>query len=301
MSAQKHNSDIWKGSLFIIMAACCYGMLGTFVKLAYQDGYGTAEVTISQFSIGFIVLLILTVFSKKATLFVNEKAVNKSRKSYIKLIISGTSLGFTSIFYYMAVRYIPVSLGIVLLIQAVWMSLVLEMLQKRKRPEIYKITAVCIIIFGTILATDVLHQYNQINWKGVGWGILAAISYTATMYSSNHIEVGFPTLKRSFLMVSGGLITVLLTFCVSLVNGFSFEIFFNWGILIALFGTILPPIFFSKGMPLIGIGLGAIFTSLEIPVSILFAHFLLDEYVSFSQWIGVCLVLVAAMLKNRNT
>lgn len=292
----KANSKIFKGSLLIILAACCYGMLGTFVKLAYRDGYNTAEVTISQFFLGFIVLFIFTIISRKSVAAV--KAPEENLKSCVKLIVAGTSLGFTSIFYYMAVKFIPVSICIVLLVQAVWMSLVVEMLQKQKQPEFSKIATVVIIIFGTLIATDVWHQYNQINWTGVCWGLLAALSYTATIYSSNNIELGFPSIKRSFLMVSGGFITVLLVFSSSLLQGFSFSILLNWGIVVALFGTILPPILFAKGMPLTGMGLGAIFTSLEIPVAILFAHLLLNEYVSVGQWLGVLLIIIAVILKN---
>ena len=51
-------------------------------------------------------------------------------------------------------------------------------------------------------------------------------------------------------------------------------------------------------MPLTGMGLGAIFTSLEIPVAILFAHLLLNEYVSVCQWVGVFLIIIAVILKN---
>lgn len=286
-----------KGSLFIIMAACCYGMLGTFVKLAYRDGYGTDEVTISQFSLGFITLLILSIAKKN-----NERAIaatnSKRIKSYIKVILAGSSLGLTSIFYYIAIQHVAVGVGIVLLVQAVWMSMIVEMIQKKEYPGFSKALAVVLILSGTIMATDALHQGSQVNWKGVAWGILAALSYTATMYSSNNVGLGFPALTRSFLMISGGFVVVLLTFFPSLNQGFSFGIFLSWGLPIALFGTILPPILFTKGMPLTGMGLGAIFISLEIPVSIVFACYVLNEPVGLTQWIGVCLILAAIVLKN---
>jgi hypothetical protein len=37
-------------------------------------------------------------------------------------MLAGTSLGMTSVFYYLTVKYIPVSIGIVLLMQTVWMG-----------------------------------------------------------------------------------------------------------------------------------------------------------------------------------
>jgi len=290
------KNSILKGSLLISLAACCYGMLGTFVKMAYLDGFNTAEVTVSQFTIGFISLLFISCYKRKPVSDLGQKEY--SGKSYIKMIAGGASLGLTSIFYYLAVRYISVSIGIILLVQAVWMSIVLEAFLSKKRPDGKKIVAVLIILIGTVFATDVMFQHDQLNWKGIAWGILAASSYTVTMYSSNNIGLQFPPLKRSFLMVTGGFIVVLLVFIPVLLNGFSLNIFLKWGLMVSLFGTVLPPILFTKGMPLTGMSLGAICTSLEIPVAILFAHFLLGEVVSPIQWAGVILILSAVVLIN---
>lgn len=290
------NNRVLKGSFLIAAAACCYGMLGSFVKMAYLDGFTTAEITISQFSIGFLGLLAIS-FNKRAKSReqVGEKT---SGKGCFKMVIAGISLGLTSIFYYFAVKYISVSLAIVLLLQAVWMSIVLESILNKIAPGILKIVAVFIILSGTVLATGVLHQHSSISWLGVGWGLLAAASYTATMYSSNHVQLQLPPLKRSFLMVTGGLIVVLLVFASALLHGFSLRIFLSWGLLVSMFGTILPPILFTRGMPLTGMGLGAMLTSLEVPVSIVFAHYLLGESINMLQWAGVVLILIAVILIN---
>jgi drug/metabolite transporter (DMT)-like permease len=292
--AMKNNKI--KGSLLIAMAACCYGILGTFVKMAYLHGYSTAEITLSQFSLGFLCLLILSFKSeKKADIPVKKKA---SGKSYFRMIAAGSSLGLTSICYYMAVKYIAVSVGIVLLLQAVWMGILLESIVRKKGPGTLRIIAVVVILMGTVLATGVLNSDSQINRTGIGWGLLAAAAYTATMYSSNNVEPELPPLKRSFLMVTGGFLVVLLVFFPTLLHGFSFKIFLSWGLLVSLFGTILPPILFAKGMPLTGIGLGAVLTSLEVPVSIVFAYYLLGESISTLQWSGVLLILMAVILIN---
>jgi drug/metabolite transporter (DMT)-like permease len=290
------SKNTLKGSFLIAAAACCYGVLGTFVKMAYSAGFTTAEITLSQFSLGFLSLLILNCISRHKTLKGHPQKTGK--KSTIRMIIAGTSLGFTSICYYMAVRYIAVSIGIILLLQAVWMSIVLEGLVHKKRPALFNIIAVIVIIGGTVLATGVLQRGNPINWPGVVWGLLSAVCYTATMYSSNHVEQGLPALKRSFLIVTGGFLLVLVIFFPELMHGISFKIFLSWGLLVSLFGTILPPILFAKGMPLTGMGLGAILTSLEVPVSILSARYWLGESVSTLQWSGVMLILTAIIMVN---
>ena len=289
------KNNVLKGSLFVFIGASSYGMLATFVIMAYRDGYSTAEVTISQFSLGVIGLFILTLFQKREP----QAAIKTpATKGIFKLILAGSSLGLTSVFYYLSVQYVPVSVAIVLLMQTVWMGVILEMIVHKKAPGLRKIAAVFIILTGTVLATNLLKQSVAINWTGFGWGILAAMSYTATMYSSNNIELRFAPLKRSLYMILGGLIIIVFIFHSSINQGFSYKIFMSWGLLLSLFGTIIPPLLFTKGMPLTGMGLGAIIATVEIPVSVLMANLLLKEPVNFWQWMGVTLILVAVALMN---
>jgi drug/metabolite transporter (DMT)-like permease len=289
------KNNVLKGSLFIALGASSYGMLATFVKMAYQEGFTTAQVTISQYIFGFIGLLILSLFRK-------GKAVSKPEtsglKSTFKLILAGSSLGLTSTFYYLSVQYVSVSVAIVLLMQTVWMGVIFEMAVHKKMPGLRKIISVFIILAGTLLATNLLQESVIINWKGFVFGLLAAMSYTATMYSSNNIALHFPPLKRSLFMILGGCIVVALIFHSSINLDFPFVILLRWGILLSLFGTILPPLLFTKGMPLTGMGLGAIVASVEIPVSIAIAYIALNEPVSFLQWTGVILILFAVVLMN---
>ncbi|HEY4336130.1 MAG TPA: DMT family transporter [Puia sp.] len=283
-----------KGSLLIVMGASCYGMLGTYVKMAYRAGFNTAEVTIAQFGLGFAGLFLLTLFRRP------EKRVagRSSIKSPIRLMIAGTSLGLTSIFYYLAVKYIAVSVAIVLLAQSVWMGVLLEAIVKKRMPGIRQLIPVLVIMIGTALATDLFHQSAGLNWKGLAFGIMGAFCYTATMYSANHLEIHIPPLKRSLYMILGGLILILLVFHGSIDRQFSYKIFAGWGLVVALFGTILPPLLFTRGMPLAGIGLGAILASIEIPISVIMANLLLNERVGPGQWIGVILILGAVVGMN---
>ena len=292
------KNNLFKGSIFVALGASSYGMLAAFVKMAYHEGFTTAEVTLSQYSMGFAGLFLLTLFRKQSPL---PQIKTPAIKSILKLVVAGTSLGITSISYYKAVQYIPVSVGIVLLMQAVWMSVVAEMIVHKKTPGWRKTSAVFIILAGTLLATNIFKQSVPVNWTGFGWGILAAVAYTATMYSSNHIELHLPPVKRSLYMILGGLILISLIFHSSINLRFSYKIFLHWGFLLSLFGTILPPLLFTRGLPLTGMGLGAIIATIEIPVSIVVARILVKEPVIFIQWIGVILILFAVVLMNIGT
>jgi drug/metabolite transporter (DMT)-like permease len=84
------------------------------------------------------------------------------------------------------------------------------------------------------------------------------------------------------------------------ITPFNFAIFLKWGIVLALFGTIIPPMLMNAGFPLTGIGLGSIVSALELPVSVLMAYFLLNEAVNGTQWFGITLIVLAIVIMNLN-
>ncbi len=311
------KKNILKGVLFVGIGASIYGMLATFVKLSYKDGFTTSEVTTAQFVLGFIGLLILNLFQTKTS----KKQLSKpSSKEIRMLMLAGTSMGFTSLFYYIAVQYINVSIAIVLLMQSVWFSVVVESFIARKFPNARKIIAVMIVLTGTILATNLINMQVKIDWHGIFWGLLAAASFTMTMFTSNTLATHLPVLRKSMTMLSGGAVVVLLflffaqigpmyfgglkSFYLNFtentehIRPFDYSIFWTYGFVLALFGTIIPPILFNVGFPKAGLGLGSIISSLELPVSVTMAFMLLGEEVIPVQWFGILLILFAIVLMN---
>jgi len=289
------DNSILKGSLLVGLGACSYGMLTTFVKMAYEDGYTSHEVTFSQMALGVVGLLLINLFVRRKQTDVTEVSRTRSK---LKLMAAGTTLGLTSTFYYLAVKYIPVSIGIVMLMQSVWMGVVLEAFMQRKRPSAKKIIAVIAILIGTLMATNVLNDSFVIDWRGIGWGFLAAMSYTGTIYCSNTVSLEMHSLKRSLWMMIGGFLIVSAISLPYLVVEYRMEILLNWGLVLALFGTILPPLLYTAGMPKIDVGLGAIISSIELPAAVLMAYFLLNEKVDLAQWLGIALILLAVVQMN---
>ncbi|RKR08546.1 threonine/homoserine efflux transporter RhtA [Flavobacterium sp. 90] len=291
------QNNVLKGVFLVAIGATTYGMLATFVKMAYSEGYTTAEVTTSQFILGIIGILLINAFQKVKH---KDKVVKASKKNIFSLMLAGTSLGMTSLFYYLAVKYIPVSIGIVLLMQTVWMGVLLEMILEKKLPSKQKVIAVIIVLIGTVLATNIIHNDIQLDWRGIAWGVLAAASFTTTMFTANSVATEISSAQRSLYMLLGGSIIVFSFAFATQVTPFNFEIFMKWGIILALFGTIIPPMLMTAGFPLTGIGLGSIVSALELPVSVMMAYFLLNEQVIFSQWVGIVLIILAIIIMNVN-
>ncbi|WP_396180618.1 EamA family transporter [Flavobacterium sp.] len=291
------RNNILKGVLLVALGATSYGMLATFVKLAYKDGFTTAEVTSSQFIYGILGLLLINLFQK---IFKKEKTKTATSKNVFQLMIAGTSLGMTSVFYYLCVRYIDVSIAIVLLMQTVWMGVLLEWFLDKKLPSKQKIISVIIVLLGTFLATK-LYEFNlKLDWKGVFWGILAAASFTTTMFTANKVAIEISSAGRSLYMLLGGGVIVFIFSAFTQVGALNFDIFKNYGLFLALFGTIIPPILLNAGFPKTGLGLGSIVASLELPVSVLMAFLILNEKVVIWQWSGIALIILAIVIMNLN-
>ena len=291
------KNSVLKGVFLVGLGATSYGMLATFVKIAYGEGFTTPEVTIAQFVYGITGMLLITMFQKSKK---GNDVAKASTKNISQLVLAGTSLGMTSIFYYLAVKYIPVSIAIVLLMQTVWMGVLFEMILEKKRPSTQKIISVLIVLFGTALATNLIQSKVALDWRGIALGLLAAASFTTTMFTANRVATHISSAQRSLYMLLGGAVIVT-GFAIATQNTpFNFEIFMKWGIILALFGTIIPPLLFNAGFPLTGIGLGSIVSALELPVSVLMAYFLLNEKVILLQWVGIVLIILAIVIMNVN-
>jgi drug/metabolite transporter (DMT)-like permease len=297
------NNSILKGVFLVGLGATSYGCLATFVKLAYHrkgmtgNLFTPAEVISSQFIIGIAVMLLINAYQKAKK---RDDVVKATTKNIWQLLIVGTSTGLTSIFYYLSVRYIDVSIAIVLLMQTVWMGVLLEMILDRKMPSPVKIGAVFIVLAGTALATNLINNETTLDWRGIVLGLLAAASFTTTMFAANKIALGVSSAQRSLYMLLGGGVMVLIFALATQTGPFNFDIFWKWGILLALFGTIIPPMLLNAGFPKTGIGLGSIVSSLELPVSVTMAYMLLHEKVNGVQWLGIVLILFAIVMMNVN-
>jgi drug/metabolite transporter (DMT)-like permease len=291
------KNSVLKGVFLVGLGATSYGMLATFVKIAYGEGFTTPEVTIAQFVYGITGMLLINMFQKAKK---GTDVVKASKKNITQLMLAGTSLGMTSIFYYLAVKYIPVSIAIVLLMQTVWMGVLFEMILERKRPSNQKIVSVVIVLMGTALATNLIQSKVELDWRGIALGLLAASSFTTTMFTANRVATNISSAQRSLYMLLGGAVIVTGFAIATQTTPFNFEIFMKWGIVLALFGTIIPPLLFNAGFPLTGIGLGSIVSALELPVSVLMAYFLLNENVTIIQWIGIILIIFAIVIMNVN-
>lgn len=270
--------------IFMVFAgACSFGILSTFVKLAYREGYSAAGISFSQAFTGFLVLFMLQL------LFSREKGF----KGALPVLLTGAAIGLTTFFYYVSVVYIPASLAIVLLMQCTWMGILLDWVLFKKRPGWVQGFVTLLILVGTVLANPAW----EASPKGVLYALLSAFCYAGFIVANSRIGQEMETLKKSSIIMMGSALTIFI------VNAHQLTVIehFDWGILkwalfLSLFGTIIPPVLFAKGIPKIGAGISAIVMTAELPVAVICSHIVLQEPVGWVQWVGVMVMLLAIVL-----
>lgn len=281
----------WNYALIVFLGGCCYGILSTFVKLAYAAGFSVAEVTGAQYLFGTLITWILVLFTRKYKV---------TRVQAIKLLLSGIPFGLTGIFYYQALQTINASLAIILLFQFVWIGTLFETIIYKKKPTLEKVIAIIILLFGSILAGGVsLEGGMNLSWQGAGWGLLSAFTFATFIFLSGSVGKNTAPLLKSGLLSAGGLFVVFLVFPpVYLVDIHTLIGVAPYGLLLGIFGAVLPPLLYSIGMPQIGPGLGTILTASELPVAVSMSALVLGEHVGMLQWIGVALILGGIAFSN---
>lgn len=281
----------WQYALIVFLGGCCYGVLSTFVKLAYAANYSVTVVTGCQYLFGVLLTWGLVLFTKKQKITLNQT---------FKLLLSGIPFGLTGVFYYQALQTLNASLAIIFLFQFVWIGTLFEWIFNKKKPTKGKITSIGILIIGSLLAAGLLTKSEAVlSLHGSAWGLLSALTFTTFIFLSSSVGKDTPPVMKSAFLSTGGLIVVLLVYPPMFL--FDLPVLMGvapYGLLLGLFGVALPPLLFSIGMPHIGPGLGTILTASELPVAVTLSALILVEYVSFSQWVGVVIILIGIVSSN---
>ncbi|WP_437922017.1 EamA family transporter [Sphingobacterium sp. LRF_L2] len=288
----------FKAIIAVFLGAASFGILSTFVKKAYEQGFSLGEVTAVQAFFGMIMLWITILFLRIFKRSYFSKYTSKTPRWTI--ILSGISTGAVSVLYYKCVQLVPASLAIVLLMQYIWIGQLIEVIFFKEKPSKKNMIGIFVILLATVAATGLLeHEMKSIDSIGICYGLLAATAYALFIIVNGRVGNDHPPLQKSAFMITGACIFVFLLFQpFSLFELGTLKNLFSYGLLLSLFGTVLPPVLFAYGMPKIGVALGSILSAVELPVAVCMSFFVLHEVVTPLQFIGVGCILATVVFLN---
>lgn len=282
----------WVYPLLIVIAASCYGILSTIVKLAIRDGYTAAEAITSQYFLGFVIVLLLYIIVRHEI---------PKFGGGMTLVLAGLFTATTGTVYGQAIQYMPASLAVVMLFQFTWIGMLFDCIAKKRLPERVEVISLLFLLSGTILAAGVMDaDISEIPWQGWIWGFASAVSFSSfVMINSRQVE-GMNTETRLLFTSFFAAIAIFFLQTPEIVwNGTLFgDTLWMYGLILGLFGIVIPIYLFSIAVPKVGTAMTSILSAMELPVAITASVIMLSEHLTLLQLVGIGIILLGMMFPS---
>lgn len=278
--------------LLIIIGASSYGILSTIIKVAMGYGFTSDEAVTSQYIVGFLLALILFIFTQRSLPRINKKG-------FLIILFAGIFTGSTGIVYGKSLQYIPASLAVVLLFQFTWVGMFIDCVIRKRWPTKPEIAALFLLIIGTVFAAGVIDvDLSNVPWQGWAFGLSSAVTFAIFLQINSKQVEGISTIGRTLFTSFFALIVISIFLSPEIIwNGILIrEGLWKFGLALGFFGTILPILLLAIAVPKVGGGIASILSAMELPVAIIASVVVLKEQLTLLQVIGVILVLIGTVL-----
>ena len=280
----------WIGTIQIITAAICWGTLGIFSTYLNQLGFSGWQITILR--VVTAALLILVMLPK-----LWPKLLKLSLKQWgglaIQSLIGVLSM---SICYFFAVIYVGAGAAVALLYTAPVFSLLFSAVFLNESITRQSALLALVAVFGVGLT--MLGDEAKLNW-GVALGLLAGVCYS--LYGvlgkrAMHYAHPAPLVFFTSIVISASVLLLLPETYKTYTKLLSLPLL-SWGYVLglSLIGTVVPFALYMKALEKLPASRASVFTIFEPLTAIALAILLLNQSLSAIQYLGVLLILLAAL------
>jgi drug/metabolite transporter (DMT)-like permease len=280
--------QFYTGAIFVIICALGYGVMPIFAIYAYRGGVNVITLLFMRFSLAALFFFIY--------LFLKSIRIKLTLNNLLSLfILGGIFYTLQSMFYFTSVKYIPVSLAVLILFTyPVFVSVLTYFVDKIRLSKEIGIS-MAVSIGGMVLALG--PSIGNVNVYGVMLAVGSAVIYSCYIVLGNRVVMKLPPL------VVSAYVTLFTALCLLIVGLFSKSISFSFSagawfpiLGIVFFSTIISIIAFFSGMERLGVLKTSIIGMLEPVFSTMFSVVLFHEKLSVIGVLGGALVLYGAGL-----
>ena len=281
----------WIGTIQIITAAVCWGTLGIFSTYLNQIGFSGWQTTILR--IVTAALIILVMLPK-----LWPKLIKLRPKQWLGLALQSLIgvLGM-SVCYFFAVIYVGAGPAVALLYTAPVFSLLFSAFLLNESITRQSALLALMAVFGVGLT--MLGEQAQVNW-GIALGLLSGICYS--LYGvlgkrAMHDAHPAPLVFFTSIIISAGILLLLLPETYNTYGQLLTLPLSTWGYALglSLIGTVVPFALYMKALEKLPATRASVFTIFEPLTAIALATLLLHQSLSWIQYVGVILILLAAL------
>ncbi len=287
----------YTGILYVLAAGVLWGTLGAFVKYFSSRGFGSVETALIR--VGTAALSI-TVY-----LLIKDKSLLKIRPCDIWCFLGSglCSLLFFTLCYFEAIIQSSMSTAAVLLYLAPIFVMLMSRLIFKDRITPVKLLAIVFSVGGCALVSGIVGNAVGISLKAVIFGIGSAFGYALySIFSKLALRRGYASLTitaYTFIFAFLGLLFFAdLGFVAK--NIFVEPITPVMALLIGAVSSMLPFLFYTKGLETVEAGKASVIASVEPVCATLIGVVLFHESLTFTQALGVISVIFSVILLEMN-
>ncbi|MCD1280262.1 EamA family transporter [Psychrobacter sp. CCUG 69069] len=281
----------WIGTIQIITAAICWGTLGIFSTYLNQIGFSGWQITILR--IITAALLVLVMLPK-----LWPHLVKLRPKQWLGLALQSLiGVLSMSVCYFFAVIYVGAGPAVALLYTAPVFSLLFSAFLLNE--TITRQSALLALMAVSGVGLTMLGDEAQINW-GIILGLLSGMCYS--LYGvlgkrAMHYAHPAPLVFFTSIIISASVLLLLPETYHTYGQLLTLPLH-TWGYALglSLVGTVVPFALYMKALEKLPATRASVFTIFEPLTAIALAILLLHQSLSLIQYLGVVLILLAALL-----
>ena len=289
-----------KGYFYVICCACSFGLITTLAKISYGEGATPHTVV-------FFRILSTCIITGIWSFWIRSKIKSHKKNKYqfvfsttlqLKIVMTGICVSVMSLGYLGSVKYIPVSLSVLLFFTFPFWVLIINYIIDREIPKLHKLFAFIVAFFG--LALSLGPTWEVLDLLGIVLVLCGSVA------SAGYIVAGSKAVQMIATPVLLFYSNTLAVFLVGAVMFYSDTFSINHTILgwtgigaVCLLFTI-GQFFLFSGTKHTGSAQASLILNVEPLISIVAAIILLGEQLAMPQYIGVALVITALFLAGDN-
>ena len=290
-----------RGYLYVIGCASSFGIITTLAKITYDEGASPPTVVFFRLLAGSLLMGIMSAWSHRKNLRSGKSKPESSNTWSLRvlIIVTGISIAVMSLGYLGSVKYIPVSLSVLLFFTFPFWVLLLNYFIDGEVPERLKLIAFVIAFFG--LALTLGPTWQVLDWRGIAL-VLAGALGSAGMIIGGAKSVQLISMSN-LVFFSNTVGAVLVGIILLLTDTFSLsQTPLGWaGIASICVLFVLGQLSLFAATRHIGSAQTSIMLNLEPFISIGAAMLLLGERLQLSQSLGVLVVISALFMASGLT
>lgn len=275
------------GVLLVLIAACFYGFGSPGARLAYDAGAEPIAVLAAR----------LTLMTATLWLFLRLRGrrIPVPARQRVRLLALGTVFGCIGASYLTSVRFIPVSLAVLLFFTYPLLTLLIARVAYGTRITTLRIAAFAAAFLGIALALGV--EAARLDLRGVGLALVASTCCALSLSFNARVRAGLDGPTSQFYMLLPGACVFLAVYILGGGGGGLPRGTTGWlGFAAAVASFLGGTFFFFASIPLAGTVRVALFGNLEPVVTLVAAAVVLGEALAPPQLAGAGLVVGSILL-----